>query len=560
MIEHFDHLNTPLRSVQKYPTLVDQELRFRQCGWSLATARSLWDLWSDPLFVNLEQRNGLNLVEPFDEWEEFILFASHYFVLEAANYSPKRSAVSPRSMPYRPEQVPGRIERWRGIPLIAHSEPIPKGNVRRFGVLVPVSSDAVGHHGGLGPQTRMGSTNLYGDAEADLPVGLDSTCVQPRMCHSMTTLDQNMSLLVGGRTSPATALKDCWIFRDHWERVDDLPMALFRHSAAQVDFGLLNQNHTGVLIYGGRTHGNMVSDKWLLWREGFGWCQVGVTSHNLAARFGATMVSTGPGVGILVGGMNSECTIVSEIWEWSISGSTKDLSISLRPLKVLAESTAPFKSNLVQCPAYHDSGDLLTRNVIGRIGASLVKSPVGVLLIGGMPGQNMAQDMTCVVLTKGKTDESGKSVWYCATLDIQVGSQRLLLVGHSSLFFRNNVVITGGGAVCFSFGTYWNHCLVTLSINEGERCAVLPLFAKKAEQLPLHDVRKELSSNLLSAAGPTLPFMVKSEKVGSAQGFDRIVGQGRPVVFRNSQLGSCTSLWTIDNLKRKIGPDRAVRV
>lgn len=558
MTEHFNNLNTPLRSVHKYPKLTDQELRFRQCGWSLATARSLWDLWSDPLFVSVEQRTALNLVEPFDEWEEFILFSSHYFVMEAANNLPRRSAIVQPPSPPQPEQLLGHVERWGGITSILHSEPIPKANVRRFGALVQISSDALGHHGGLGPQTRMGSMDLYGHAEAGSPVGLDPTGIPPPMCHTITALDQNLSLLVGGRTSPDTALKDCWVFRENWDRVDDLPVALFRHCATQVDVQLANQKQTGVLIYGGKTDGNTVSDKWMLWREGFGWTQLNATGHSLVARFGAAMASTGPGVGILVGGMGSDGMIVSEMWEWSISGNTKVPSISLRPVEVLAEAAFAFESDLVQCPSCCDGGELLVRNIIGRIGASLVKSPPGVLLIGGASVQNPAQDMDFVILTKGNNNGSGISVWHCATLDIQAGGQRPLLVGHSSLSFHDNVVIIGGGAVCFSFGTYWNHCVDTLSIDEGERCIVLPLAARKLDQLPKHDVRKDVDSRVSSAAAPTIPLMVNSERIGSAQDFDCVLGQGRPVVVHHNHLGSCTSCWTVDSLKEKIGPDRAV--
>jgi len=406
----------------------------------------------------------------------------------------------------------------------------------------------------------MGTMDLYGHAGTGNPVGLDSTCIQPRMCHSITPFDQNTSLLVGGRTSPDNALKDCWVLREHWDRVDDLPMTLFRHCATQVNVKLASQSHTSVLIYGGKTDGNKISDKWMLWREGFGWIQLNATGHDLTARFGAAMASTGPGVGILVGGMGSDGTIVSDICEWSILGGEENLGISLRPVEVLARIVPPFKSDLVHPQSHHDSSEPLTRNIMGRLGACLITSRSGALLIGGVSAQDPAQDMDFVRLTEGNKNERGMSVWHCAILDVRMDGQRDLLVGHASLSFRNDVVIVGGGAVCFSFGTYWSHRLITLAIDEEDRAAVIPLAARKAEEVPQHNVRRAAELKMSSAAAATTAPMVETRKIASAQDFDCIVGQGRPVIFRNSQLGSCTSHWTVESLKEKIGPDRAVSV
>ncbi|KAL8968926.1 MAG: hypothetical protein Q9183_002244 [Haloplaca sp. 2 TL-2023] len=83
MLQHFQNLNTPLHSVEKYPLVTDQESRFLHAGYHSACVRTLWDLWQDPSVVPPSTRRNLNQIEPFDEWEEFALFCSHYFVLEA---------------------------------------------------------------------------------------------------------------------------------------------------------------------------------------------------------------------------------------------------------------------------------------------------------------------------------------------------------------------------------------------------------------------------------------------------------------------------------------------
>src|SRR2546423_123299 len=83
MLKHFEKLNTPLRSVHEYPDIHSQTQRFFALGYEKVNARNLWRLWSDPLFLSPSQRLALDKTEPFDEWEEFALFASHYILVIA---------------------------------------------------------------------------------------------------------------------------------------------------------------------------------------------------------------------------------------------------------------------------------------------------------------------------------------------------------------------------------------------------------------------------------------------------------------------------------------------
>lgn len=82
MLAHFEKLRTPLRAIGRMDQMKD---RFAAAGFPEPgiDIRTLWELWSDPTFLSAEQRRALDRVEPFDEWEEFALFGSHYFLLVA---------------------------------------------------------------------------------------------------------------------------------------------------------------------------------------------------------------------------------------------------------------------------------------------------------------------------------------------------------------------------------------------------------------------------------------------------------------------------------------------
>ncbi|KAI8154665.1 tRNA wybutosine-synthesizing protein 4 [Colletotrichum sp. SAR 10_70] len=86
MLKHFNKLNTPIKSVYRYPSVASQEARFETLGWSAAESWTLWEAWANDLFMTSEERRALDVVEPFDEWEEFALFASHYVVILASTF------------------------------------------------------------------------------------------------------------------------------------------------------------------------------------------------------------------------------------------------------------------------------------------------------------------------------------------------------------------------------------------------------------------------------------------------------------------------------------------
>ena len=294
MIQHFDNLQTPLKSIKKYPRLFDQERRFKDAGWGSANARSLWDLWSDSSFLSVEQRLALNHVEPFDEWEEFVLFASHYFLLEASSDArflgqapdSKLSAIDQRQEEFpRTTLQPGDSKKFV--------------NHRRFGAMFELGPGALGNHGGHGTNGRLNVTTAY---RLGSGLGHQEPCpplrIEPRMCHTITELEATNALLVGGRASPDRAMSDCWLRHgDAWKRIEDLPGPLYRHCSTTI---ANQQKKDAVLIFGGRLNGRHISEAWLLWHESTGWVQMEVQGTRPGPRFGGTMAAVGANHGILV--------------------------------------------------------------------------------------------------------------------------------------------------------------------------------------------------------------------------------------------------------------------
>jgi tRNA wybutosine-synthesizing protein 4 len=99
----------------------------------------------------------------------------------------------------------------------------PKGcGCRRFAAGLPLKrSDrvltSIGNFAGMGLQTRVDSMDVYSTVLESLQ-GPQLSNQKPqsspssRMCHTITDLGESGSLLVGGRTAPNSAFKDCWLF------------------------------------------------------------------------------------------------------------------------------------------------------------------------------------------------------------------------------------------------------------------------------------------------------------------------------------------------------------
>ena len=228
------------------------------------------ELWSAPDFLTQEERVSLD-IEPFDEWEEFALFGCHYFLLVAEN---SMTSLSTPKIPCSATEVRTSTPEPLQVSLKYSENPKAQG-LRRFGAAFPFrdsnsTADGVGNFGGMGTTSRIATCDIF---SAKQPTGSqlsgNNSLNSPsaRMCHTMTDLGESGVLLVGGRTGPANAFSDCWLYQKWlgtWERVDDLPRPLYRHSAVYLGQGC-------VLVSPGRHNSQDIGADFFVWSHRFGW-------------------------------------------------------------------------------------------------------------------------------------------------------------------------------------------------------------------------------------------------------------------------------------------------
>ncbi|KAK9370212.1 S-adenosyl-L-methionine-dependent methyltransferase [Lipomyces kononenkoae] len=515
MLRHFDRLNTPIKSVSTYPTVEAQINRFESRGWDSVSCTDLQTFWYEQ--VPEQEKSRMEEIEHFDEWEEFFLFCQHYILLIANTSKTTKT---------------GRdgVSKMRSCTIDSgwdHDTFESSSLRRRWGAAATQSDSSIVYYGGLSATTRL-ATSVLVTSENGRSFSINSTMIpSPRMCHAMVGLAKDRILMTGGRGSPATPLSDCWIFNsgsNEWRETTPMPGSRYRHAMAAIGSGR-------VVVFGGHVE-NSSSAEWLLFdSECCTWTRLECETR-LGRRESPSFCWLGT-YGILAGGFNRLGNIYEDMYKWSVSGK----SITLEQIHV-------------------DSDSFI------RAGAQMVPwtEADSVLHIGGVKQHGILQ-MSDSFQIINLTDMS--------IINIDTGNKEKfpMLIGCSLHVNQDReIVLTGGGAVCFSFGAYWNELSIMRPLTVPKK-----QWTIMGEAQPPLSIRSEVSAavslpdkvvaNSSIARGDSAPISeIGLKEAKSIEDWREIHSNGIPVLVKNINIGSCTRLWTPDYLKEKVGHDRQVTV
>lgn len=549
MLAHFDKLGTKIRPCLAYSTTKLQEKRYRDAGWSSVRARNLWELWASDDFLTPEERIAVDAVEPFDEWEEFALFGCHYLLLVADTDGTEPETPAPETKSRFPSHKPEAK---------LHISDISKNNgIRRFAAPLSLRGpagqpDAIGNFGGHGLNNRLDTINVFAHSSSDTSSnGLYfSTPItegpSARMCHTLTNIGEAGALLVGGRSSPDRALADCWFYNklaNTWERVDDLPVPMYRHFAVRVE-------DSSVLVGMGKNDSKTIVSDCFVWSRQTGWkkCRV-VGNSEQPVVFGAlalplAVLECHNAQGILAGGITADGRVsqIAVRWRLLLEGFWNGVDPALvwgtagQPADTTSSELFRFGAVSAMIKEHHC--------VVGGIAANdMVPEDEEIYLVG---------HLSLITSNEGRTSTTWMNVEPC--------SARPLLVGHSVASTPDGPVIMAGGAVCFSMGTFNNKATYTLKLAESEDQTHGGFFEYKTTlEVKPEALRSDAGAG---AAGPqtvNASVTVPRRKITSAAEFAGIIAAGQPVIMEDLNLGQCVDRWTDEYLIDRIGADRQVR-
>lgn len=556
MVRHFDKLKTPLKSVFSYPSLGSQKDRFVHLGWSRVDVESLWSTWSSETYLTPEDRCKLDEVEPFDEWEEFAIFGSHYCVVRATNDPSTRGSHAVHLSP-NPE-----MKCVASLTTVTDFSGSGKNSQRRFGAPMTIENQfgqkLVANVFGLGNTTRLTSVDLFTSNSTSRRLNMPSAGPSTRMCHAILDLGVHGNLLVGGRGSPSNPLKDCWLFdksRRCWQRVQDLPTPLYRHAATRLGRSSM------ALVVGGKTGSSSVFSGCLLYQpDGGGWTECKVSGPSPQPVFGAILENVDEELGtddasstlimyrgILAGGILQDGTVAKKALWWHL-----ELSCEGKPVirfRPLPESLS------------------VTTGCLSRFGASTLVDGNGRLLVVGGIVENSVLPKEQEIVIIDTTGSNLKAVAAGPIVKAHGSIPRPLLAGMSvSMVDDEKIVIMGGGATCFSMGTYWNKGCYTLAyslqhIGDGVTWNPPPMQKWQFHQTSQITEGNTTNVDVVAEAQAIRPQVLQIPRVrlGSSDAFAEVMRSGRPVVIEQCDLGPC-SQWSSHHLVERIGEDRQVVV
>ncbi|KAF2753844.1 LCM-domain-containing protein [Pseudovirgaria hyperparasitica] len=584
MLAHFNKLGTPLQAIPRYPRLEDHRERFGRLGWPSVQVQSLWTLWNNLQIVKTHQRHSLDIAEPFDEWEEFALFAGHYFLLIASN-GPLRTKLecsdetgTPKISATDAVEEPRKALSFSPIEFTDKAKYGTNAGVRRFAACVRSQNEVV-CSGGLGAHGRLTSEDVWSRGlevpGTDTPIRWtlterQSNMPESRVSHTITKLGNKSNgtlLMAGGRSSPKTVFEDCYQFEDNqWSLCGTLQPGRFRHCVVPTS--------TGILTTGGKTAAGEVLSEWRYWSKLAGWVKITLREkdHVPPARFGGVMCRRpGGDRGILFGGMDKNGIVLTDMWEWQFNLTEQGPQVSCRPISVsIAQAIeganySRFGANLIAVPGSSQHSPVSSASysfmLVGGISHNGV-IPASEEIVWLNFVERLIEDAVhpsaCRVLTKG---------CYQRLPATSIRNPRPLLIGCAATKVSDDqdiqiseiegvheeydiahmyeVLICGGGAVCFSFGSFHNRTSYSLVEDFGT------LGRKNILRSPhVYDAQKVYGG---------IP-QVEEIKVNTKEDFDMIVTNAKPVIIRGSDVGSCTELWTHEYLVEHIGAETEIIV
>ena len=521
MENHFKKLTTPLLSLAHYPTLRSQARRFLDAGYAEIEACDL-----NTFFYSVMQHESrvaaLNM-ELFDEYEELNAFLCHYFVLVARNHTVK--------LCLHPQNNDWQYINWKKDMLLngnmtasdhchesktvddqlfLHPLDEQKSVQRRFPAMSSIN-DGILIHGGLSNTTRLSTSLRVCSVTDSKPFELSSIKPSARMCHTLTSLGNGRVLLVGGRDAPNAAMNDAWIFDEGWRRVENLPYGIYRHAAVQID-------KDKVVVFGGRKQSGISAD-WLLYTYRQGWRTLGCL-NPCPGLWGASL-GWSHSRGVLVGGVNDDGECSGDVYTWYLNEKSHEIALQKRCL-------AP-----------------LSRSITRRYGCKIIPcGHVEFLIIGGAGSHRLLSwsEQFVFIFPEGETVQ---------LMDVRnMATVEPWLVGHDVTIQERggDIIVVGGGGVCFSFGSFWNRNMFQLD----QSSAIIRQW-KVLEEMSTRPVALSHSST-----GQDSPRQVRRIKIESQEQWHQVLQSSQVCVLEGLNFGSCISKWTPEYLKSHVGPDKQV--
>ncbi|XP_007898284.2 tRNA wybutosine-synthesizing protein 4 [Callorhinchus milii] len=448
MQQHFTQLNATLHALVPFPGKDTQRKRFLSEGWEECTCLDMNEFYVG--LIPEEEKQRIEKLEPFDEYEEWHLKCSHYLIVSASKGDLKQCLLLP---PPPIEFCMGKLKAPDHLLVsvslceIDAKSPTLKRFAHSSALIAP---HIVVTSGGFGE--RDGQHGRLRDVELMVKSASVWKCISPRdersatllterMYHSTTALSDGRCLIFGGRGSPlkpATSVLclKCKVANDATSSsslsVEEVQCfgsgasPRWRHTATEITY----KGQRYLFVYGGRSPTELVlGDCCFLNLEDYSWTDIPIDGPIPEGRHSHSACTWNTGV-LIAGGLGTGLIPLQSVF-------------FLRPtLSGFIWEKIETTSSIV--PRYSHTAHI--------VGDELV-------LIGGV--WIHSDSVPAVTLINLSTGESVDCY-----IDTHSLKWPLMLHNHSSVLLaeEQQILVLGGGGNCFSFGTHLNQQPILLHL------------------------------------------------------------------------------------------------
>lgn len=563
---------SPLLGIYTYPTLNHQKNRYLSLGFTECNIATLLEFFHS---LPEEEIHRVEHLEEFDEFEEWFIKSEHYFVsisVKGIDVDPalgKMKEIFP-SENFRftndydytgvdTEEGPGGRKDW-----ITNIEPKTKSSLHKStitrqghtstlvqGVSINGSSEIVAVFGGQ-CHDRIDDLRLLLLGNSDITwknPAVSGALPAKRVFHATVSYAPGKLLVIGGRTSPRKPLDDfCSLnmdsmFWEKWEiRWEGEPRSLnrWRHSATLV---LGGEHHGKVLIFGGRSVGTGknefvdFNDVLLLDTKSRVIKQLHVTGDQPPARYSHTMTAIGDGKLALFGGLDNNRQTYNDFHifdvdtnTWFKKNTTGDIPLPVFSHTANAITLTDGKDQEKKIDVY--ANEVSTHLLVIGGCSPLTRNSVHMLDLNTFRWEFQNSKFSTVVSAEDST---------VSEPTLKPPTPVMFTKHTATLISRDSVCVIGGGALCFSFGNFFNGMnILKLNSGDDEKFPFLGevTVAEKVEEIsdsPAVDTRLKLTEGTKGE----IKIIVSPTRAD----FEELIRTRQPAILRGLDFGPCKELW-----------------
>ncbi|XP_069790588.1 tRNA wybutosine-synthesizing protein 4 isoform X2 [Narcine bancroftii] len=447
MRQHFAQLNSTLHALVRFPGKEAQQKRFLQEGWEECLCVDMNEFYVR--YIPEQEKQRIEMLEPFDEYEEWHLKCSHYIILCASKGDFIKYLPFTPSPDFYINKLSIRDPLRLSVSLCETETENP--HLRRFAhcsaLVAPHTVVTTGGFGNrVGQHARLRDILLLaksGSVWKSSSIRDDDNLLTERMFHSMTALCDSRCLILGGRTSPLNpitnilclkcdtgggGISDARLSLKAIECSGTMPSPRWRHSATEVIY----RDQKYLFIYGGRSPNKLVLGDWhFLSLRDYSWTDIPVDGPSPESRH-SHCACTWKGGALITGGLGIAQVPLGSIFH-------------LRPtLYGFVWERIEMISSVI--PRYSHTAHVLDDKLILLGGVLIHSDPI--------------PEVTLIDLKTGQS--------FDCYIDMNPVKWPLMLHNHSSVLLakERQLLVIGGGGNCFSFGTHLNHQPILVHLPE----------------------------------------------------------------------------------------------